>query len=327
MNIRKVRCVCGVCILLIYCLSLTGCSLSETAYVDTQFQIPENRSYSIAITELPEITSSFTQDITVIPWSEPVSSQVSTALCVNTTTKEIYWQENLFEQIYPASITKIMTALLVFEQGNLEDTVTIETPVVLNDPLAVTINLQVGDTLTVDELMHGMLITSANDCAVVLGRYISGSEEAFVELMNQRAKELGATHTHFVNTNGLHDPNHYTTGYDLYLIFQELIKYPEFLEISGTSSCTLSYQTASGIRTVPIVNSNQFISGSYTVPDGLTVVSGKTGTTNEAGCCLILEAVDDNQQTYIAVVCGADNRTQLYTQMSTLLYKIKDMVP
>lgn len=319
MKSSKLRYICAI--IGILGLILTGCG-TQSVNDTTQFQIPANRPYQTDITEEPEIASSFTQGLVVIPWKQAVNSQVSTKLCINTTTQEVLTEENPFKQIYPASITKIMTALLVLENGNLEDMVTIDTPIVLNDPMAVSIGLQAGDTLTVNELMHGMLITSANDCAVALGRYVSGSEDAFIELMNQRATELGATHTHFVNTNGLHDSQHYTTGYDLYLIFKELIKHPEFLDIAGTANYTMSFQTAEGTKSIPIVNSNQFISGGYEAPEGITVVSGKTGTTNEAGCCLILEAIDDENQVYIAVVCGADNRKLLYSQMEELLQQM-----
>lgn len=312
---------CLLNILLCLSVCLSGCSSYEAEPAsDAYFHIDNNREFQASIPVAPIIQCSYANQYAVIQPGEHVNSSVSARLCINNSTNELVTGENVFETIYPASITKIMTALLVLERGNLDDTVTVTEEIVLNDPMAVSIGLQVGDTITVNELMHGMLITSANDCAVMLGRYISGSEAAFIELMNQRAGELGATHTHFVNTNGLHSGEHYTTAYDLYLIFQELIKHDMFRQISGTPNYTFHYTNGEGAAVdIPISNSNLFIMQTYAAPEGITVTAGKTGTTNEAGYCLIVEAKDSQEQDYIAVVCGAGSRPALYMTMQELL--------
>lgn len=308
-------------LLLCFCVCLSGCdALQAEPEAATYFHIDSEREYRTSVSAVPSVESVYAGQYAVIPKEEPVSSYVSTKLCVNNTTNQALSWENPFETIYPASITKIMTALLVLEQGNLEDTVTITEDIVLNDPLAVALGLTVGDTISVRELMYGMLVASANDCAVALGRYIAGTEEAFVGQMNRRAAELGATHTHFVNTNGLHAEDHYTTGYDLYLIFKELLTHEEFRQISGTADYTLHYTHGDGeLAEVSIQNSNLFVTGGYSLPEGMTVLCGKTGTTNEAGCCLIVEARDGQGQDYIAVICGAGSRAYLYTQMQQML--------
>ncbi len=304
---------------------LTGCQEYEmTPEASSYFHIDNSRAYTSTLTESPIIKSSFASSYAVIPYgtydNRPFSSAV---LCINNTTNQMIQASNPFEKIYPASITKIMTALLVLEQGRLDDTVTITEDIVLNDAQAVTIGLKVGDTLTVSELLHGLLITSANDCAVALARYIAGNEADFVEQMNQRAKELGATHTHFVNPHGLHDENHYTTAYDLYLIFREVIQHPEFQEITSTAEYTIQYTDGEGNPVeIPISNSDLFISAGYPLEEGITVVAGKTGTTNEAGCCLIVEAKDSKGQDYIALVCGAPYRDSLYYQLQQVLDQI-----
>ena len=314
------------CICLILGFSLTGCSSNEEGLVTgTYFRIEDQWEYQSAVSVPPVILCNYSSHYAVFPAEEHVNSSVSAQLCINNSTNEVVMSENAFERIYPASITKIMTALLVLERGNLSDTVTVTEPIILNDPLAVSLDLQVGDRITVNELMHGMLITSANDYAVMLGRYVAGSDSAFVDLMNQRAVELGATHTHFVNSNGLHADEHYTTAYDLYLIFQALIQHEEFRAIAEIPQYTIHYTDGEGNeREAPISNSNLFISQSYATPEGITVISGKTGTTNEAGSCLIVEAKDSQDQDYIVLVCGAGSRSALYEKMQQLLNQLSE---
>lgn len=314
------------CIFLILILILTGCSSNEAESASgSYFRIEDQYEFQTSVPVPPMVLCNYSNQYAVFPAEEHVNSSVSAQLCINNSTNELVMAENAFERIYPASITKIMTALLVLERGNLSDMVTVTEPIVLNDPLAVSLELQVGDQISVNELMHGMLITSANDHAVMLGRYIAGNDSAFVDLMNQRASELGATHTHFVNSNGLHAEDHYTTAYDLYLIFQALIQHDEFRSITEIPQYTLHYTDGEGNeKEVTIANSNLFISQTYSTPEGITVVAGKTGTTNEAGSCLIVEAKDSQDQDYIVLVCGAGSRSALYVKMQQLLGQISE---
>lgn len=303
---------------LIACFLLSGCNEqtfnSDTA---TYFRIDSAREYSAVIPVSPKVDSEYSSQFAVIPASEHVSSDATTKLCINNTDNQVVDSVNPFDEIYPASITKIMTALLVLENGNLSDTYTVTEPIELNDPMAVSLELSVGDTISVEELLYGLLLESANDYAIALGRYVAGSDEAFIVMMNERAKQLGATHTHFINPNGLHNEDHYTTGYDLYLIFRELIEHDEFHQISGQATHTLHYTDHDGNPIEKnLLNSNLFISGEHYTPDGITVICGKTGTTNEAGYCLIIESKDAANNDYITVVCGAGSREQLYSLIS-----------
>lgn len=300
-------------------LSLTGCGLLPSE-LETPFQKADVRTPAFSIPVEPVVNSSYASQYAVIAAETDNSSAAGARLCIDNTMNTVISSENAFKQIYPASITKIMTALLVLEHGNLSDMTTVTEPIVLNDPMAVSFGLQVGDTMTVEALMYAMMNGSENDCAVALGRYIAGNDAAFVELMNQRAAELGATHTHFTNPHGLHSPEHYTTAYDLYLIFQELITHEEFQTIASTPRYSLQYTNGNGSSfTRSIANSNMFISQTYAVPEGLTILGGKTGTTNEAGCCLIVQARDSSGHDYIAVVCGASTSGGRYVQMQELL--------
>lgn len=304
---------------------LTGCREYEmTPEASTYFHINRDRPYVTDMEEMPVINSSYASQYAILPYGTyedlPFSSAI---LCINDTDNEVVRASNPFEHIYPASITKIMTALLVLENGSLEDTVTITEDINLNDSQAVTLGLKAGDILTVNELMHGLLITSANDCAVALARYISGNEADFVNRMNERAAELGATHTHFTNPHGLHDENHYTTAYDLYIMFKEVVGHAAFREITGISEYTIHYTDGEGNPVeVMIHNSDLFISEENMLDEGITVVAGKTGTTNEAGCCLIVQAKNAQGQDYIALVCGAPYRDSLYYQLQQILNRL-----
>ena len=139
-------------------------------------------------------------------------------------------------------------------------------------------------------------------------------------MMNQEALMLGATNSHFVNPNGLPDENHYTSVYDMYLIFQEAIRYPDFVELIGTLSYETTYTDKSG-KDVNITwwNTNRYISGKTEPPEGITVVGGKTGTTYDAGYCLVLYSTNDNGEDIISIVFKADGKSNLYLLMNELL--------
>ena len=143
--------------------------------------------------------------------------------------------------------------------------------------------------------------------------------------MNERARQLGATQTHFKNPSGLSDPEHYTTAYDLYLIFNEAMKLPKFREIIGSDSYTASYTNAQGGSVSKIWKvGNWYQNGETETPEGLTVLGGKTGTTQAAGYCLIMAEQDEEGKEYISVVLKAGNRQGLYKNMTNIITKIVD---
>lgn len=137
----------------------------------------------------------------------------------------------LYDKLYPASTTKIMTAYLALKYGNLDDIVTVSEHATDFNWDEVTSGLRTGDQVSLYDLVCGLMLRSGNDCGTAIAEHISGSEEAFAELMNREARALGATGTHFTNPHGLHDENHYTTAYDLYLIFNACLKDERFVEI------------------------------------------------------------------------------------------------
>ena len=147
--------------------------------------------------------------------------------------------------------------------------------------------------------------------------------ERFVEMMNEEALRLGATNTHFMNPHGLSDDEHYTTAYDLYLIFNEAIKYEAFNEIIHmTSYQTVYYDQEGAEKSLSFETSNLFLRGTYETPANVTVIGGKTGTTNAAGHCLILLSRDVNASPYISVILRSEARDALYSEMADLLDEI-----
>ena len=225
----------------------------------------------------------------------------------------------IFDQVYPASTTKTLTAYLALKYGNLDDTVTVSEHATDFGWDSSVAGLKPGDTLTLYDLLCGLMIRSGNDCATAIAEHISGSEEAFVDLMNTEAVALGATGTHFANPHGLHEDDHYTTAYDLYLIFNESIKDQRFMDIISMDSYSAEITGADGtVRTETWKPTNYYASGNAIAPDNVRVIGGKTGTENLAGNCLILYDENTDGNPFISVIMGAPDKTTLYEEMNQL---------
>ncbi|MGN1021960.1 MAG: D-alanyl-D-alanine carboxypeptidase family protein [Lachnospiraceae bacterium] len=227
---------------------------------------------------------------------------------------------NLFNRVYPASLTKIMTALVALENASTDTMLTATDNVLQTDADAQVAGIKAGDTMTLDQALHLLLIYSANDAAVMIAENVGGSVENFVQMMNDEAKRLGATGTNFVNPNGLSNDNHYTTAYDMYLIFNEALKYDTFTEIINMSTYSTVYHDQNGAEKDITVNStNMYLQQVQSAPSGVTVIGGKTGTTNAAGHCLILMVRDTSGRPYVAVIMKAYDEDALYKLMNELL--------
>lgn len=252
---------------------------------------------------------------------ETVSAEAAAAF--NLSDGTVVFAKNPFERLYPASITKIMTALVALKYGNLTDEVTVTKDAVITESGATLAGIKPGDQLTMEQLLYGMMLPSGNDAAAAIAVHMSGDIDQFSQLMNEEALKLGATGTHFTNPHGLSDENHYTTAYDLYLIFQEALKYPEFRKIIGTAQYSADYTNSSGSPVSKIwKGTNWYMTGERQMPTGLTLLGGKTGTTQAAGNCLIMGSEDSSDQEYITVVLKASGRSTLYDNMTNMLHKI-----
>ena len=235
--------------------------------------------------------------------------QCTHAILVDANYGEVLYDKKADEKAYPASITKVMTALLVLEaidSGKLtKDQQITAGPTTLQDMSGnySTANLEPGDVLTVEQLLYCLLLPSANEAGNILAVAVDGSIEAFVEHMNTRAKELGCKGTHFVNPHGLHDPDHYTTAYDISLYMTEALKHELFRTIIHTATYVLPATAHQGEQT--FYNTNALISNfhySGYVYD--KCIGGKTGTTDEAGKCLVA-AAESGDTLLISVILGS----------------------
>ena len=232
----------------------------------------------------------------------------------------------IFDKVYPASTTKIMTALVALENADLSDVVTVSQDADVSNFASdeATCGIKAGDQITLSDLLYGLLLHSGNDNAVAIADYIAGSEDEFAKMMNKEAKKLMATGTHFVNSNGLHNDNHYTTAYDLYLIFNECIKHDDFVKIIRAKSHTANITGSDGtVRSVTWEPTNFYATGEAEKPDNVTVIGGKTGTTELAGNCLILLTEEENHP-YISIVMNADTKPLLYKDMTAIVEAIPE---
>ena len=234
----------------------------------------------------------------------------------------VIYSKNAYEQLYPASTTKVMTAILALKYGNLSDVVTVTDAAVITEAGASLANIKPGDQLTLEQLLYGLMLPSGNDAANAIAVHLAGSVDAFADRMNEEAERIGATGTHFVNPSGLNDPDHYTTAYDLYLMFNEALTYPKFREVISTSSYTANYLDGTGASVSQTwMVSNKYINGEEETPAGLTVLGGKTGTTQAAGNCLVMASTAENGDEYISVVMKAGSRPALYENMTNIIRK------
>lgn len=301
---------------------LSGCGKSAGLSEEYSFEDREARMVS---SEAGNTAPLFASGLCVITDEQNGDAAVSAeaGALFNVSDGAVIYSKNAYEKLYPASITKVMTAIIALEEGNLSDSVTVTEDAVITEAGASLAGIKPGDVLTMEQLLYGLMIPSGNDAANAIAVHMSGSVSAFAEKMNERARELGATHTHFLNPNGLHSEEHYTTAYDLYLMFNEALKIPKFREIIGASSFTADYVNGAG---EPVSKTwtvgNWYQKGDREAPAGVTVIGGKTGTTQAAGYCLIMASDDSGGKEYISVVLKAANRTNLYDNMSEIISKI-----
>ncbi len=212
------------------------------------------------------------------------------------------YNKNENEKMYPASTTKIMTAILTLENCALDETITVSYDTVMSIPDGYSsASLQVGETLTVEQLLELLLVHSANDAANCLAQYVGGSIESFVSMMNAKAHELGLSQTHFTNSFGMHDDNHYTTAEDLATIMRYCIKNDDFRKLSGKASCAIPATNKHAARRYS--STNELI-----LPNNRNYYSyltcGKTGYTSQAGDCLVSCSYKDNLELVCVVLGG-----------------------
>lgn len=245
-------------------------------------------------------------------WPEAPSISSEAGCLMDANSGAILFDKNMDQKMYPASTTKIMTALIALEHGNMDDTVTMtQTGVNYAVGGSSNLNTQVGEQFKLKDMMYAMMLKSANDIATQIGEYIGGgSLDNFVEMMNQKAKDLGCTGTHFHNACGMPDTEHYTTAHDLARISRAAIERQDFRDIIGTVSYTIPATNMSAARTVQN-HVAMYVSPEYKY-DG--VIGGKTGLTDDAGSCLVTFCERDGRLLIAVTLKGTDGGTEVADQ-------------
>ena len=241
------------------------------------------------------------------------------AILIDNATNKVLYDKNGNERMFPASTTKIVTAILVLENCDLDEIVAASYDSLMSIPEGyVTAEIQGEEQFTVEQLLEMLLVHSANDAANVLAEYVGGSIQSFVSMMNTKANELGLTNTHFTNAYGLQEDNHYTTAYDLAEIMQYCIQNDNFRRIAGSVSCSIPATNKSDVRSY--TSTNQLI-----LPDSPNYYSyvtiGKTGFTTEAGRCLVSCAYRNDIELTCVILGGTlspDGISSRFTDSITL---------
>ena len=232
----------------------------------------------------------------------------------------------LYTRMYPASTTKIMTAILTLENCDLNEVVTASYDAIASIPEGYSIaDIQPGEQLTVEQLLELLLVHSANDAANVLAEYVGGSIDSFVSIMNTKLNELGLNDTHFTNAYGLQDDNHYTTAKDLAFLMKYCLQNETFRKISGQASCAIPATNMSAPRKYDSTNQLLIAGNEYYYQ---YVFSGKTGFTTEAKHCLVTAAYNNNLE-LICVVLGNDDRfnvTRSLYDYAFANYELKNVI-
>lgn len=289
---------------------------SETVATEPVFTIPVN----------------FTGDASVVAGCSTIDAagamislndlevEAGAALMYELNTGTLLYAYNVDQQMYPASVTKVMTCLLALENGNMEDVVTVSADVVNNrDPNGSDADLKIGEELTMEQLLYCLMVASANDAGSAISEHIAGSEEAFVEMMNQKAQELGCTGTHFANPHGLHDENHYTTARDLAKILMAALEYDLFQQIYSTKTYHIPETNKHEARNLTSTNymiENSHIEYYYDE----RVIGGKTGFTTPAGRCLVAVSESDGMK-LLTVVLGGKTETDVNGRVQYYSFK------
>ncbi len=248
------------------------------------------------------------------------------AILIDNRTNKVLYSKNENNKMYPASTTKILTAIIVLENCNLNDVITVSYEAISSIPEGYSIaNLQVGEELTVEQLLELLLVHSANDAANVLAIHVGGSITSFVSMMNTKVSDLGLTGSHFTNVYGLHDENHYTTAKDLAFIMKYCLKNETFRKIAGQASCAIPATNKYGTRKYNTTNELIIPKTASYYP---YMTAGKTGFTTPAGECLVSSAYKDNLE-LICVVLGGNSRfsdTRSLYEYAYSNYSIKNIV-
>ncbi len=284
---------------------ISGSSFSETQKSETD----EPAVNPTITTPTPESTKDANLVAAITVTGDDLHS--AEAYMVRLSDNKVFLDKNAAAMAYPASVTKIMTILLSVEYlTNLDAQVTIEYDDVQNAVIACAsrADFSVGETVTVRDLLFGAMLLSGADACYALARTVAGSETAFVELMNQKAVDLGLTTTHFTNCVGLHDENHFSSCYDMSLVLEYALQNETFRALF-TAPCYQTSRTTEHPEGIMLYTTTSYaLNAEYKLQNGATILGGKTGYTDEAGRCLATLATYEGEE-YILITFGAPETT------------------
>ncbi|MCL2254183.1 MAG: serine hydrolase [Lachnospiraceae bacterium] len=322
-NLKKIL----IAFLLVPLLFLNACNSSN---LPLAYQT-SNEQAAFRMFDIPDEVPSartFAADLCVVPGNifgavAPELIDAGGAALFGTDERKVLYAKDVYEKLYPASLTKVMTALVALKYGKLDMEIIAGKNVTISESGVQVCGIKQGDRLTLSQVLHLSLINSANDAAIMVAEGVAGTVEEFVMLMNREARALGATGTNFMNPHGLSHDDQYTTIYDMYLILNAAIKYEAFNRMVQMNSYTTTYITAEGdSREISVNNTNQYLQGTRAIPEQVTVIGGKTGTTNAARHCLAIIAKDTGGKIYLSVIMRAETRDDVYEQTTILLQQI-----
>lgn len=293
---------------------------------NTKEEYPYNRSVQAFKTSVKEDTLvadglsdnlCVGKDFTQLEGIQNVSEEKSALFSIG--EKSIPFSNNLYEKVETGKITQLMTALLAVEHLNLEEEIVIEKEDQVHGENVKSCGLREGYHVTVKQLLNAVLISSAQDACQALARLTSESKENFVTLMNEKATELGMTNTHYVNVTGASSDEQYTTVYDIYLLLNEFLKYPDLLNAMSLPNYTMNYNTEKNeLKQRWLDTDNLFTAGKITIPKNVTVLGGKTFTSKSTNYAALLTQ-NKYGEFYVSIVFHADTENTLIERISEML--------
>lgn len=302
------------------------CIINNHAYA----AYPDSDSASYVIDHLVHQSDNldFRQDDTIVYRDDSTNADLFPdnyyALFIDESDQTILAAKNVHRRMYPASMTKMMTAIVVadaIEAGtiSLDDIVEITQNYDLTAEDVAPSQLHRGYKISVKDLLYGLMLESNNYYALFLAEYVGGDVQSFCDLMNQKAASIGATNTHFMNPHGLDNPNHYSTAYDMYLIVKEAHSHQVLRDIDGFDTYNYTFYDASGNAIdKESTATNLFVTGDVSLPATFHIESWKTGTTDGAGNCLAMYLTKDGKD-YVVVASSGKSKEDLYDSIIRLL--------
>lgn len=299
----------------------SGSSVSDNSFSETQVDtsagdVMDDTGHVTNSSEAEAQKQEEVQSNLISGWPQGPSITAGSAILIDADTGTILYSKNIHQKMYPASTTKMLTCLIAAENLDLNDTVTFSQSAIDAVPAdGSNIGMSVGETITVEQALYGLMVGSANECANALAEKVSGSIDSFVDLMNQTAAELGCTDSHFVNTNGLYDENHYTSACDLALIAVAFFN-NDICRTIGNCATYHFEATATQPDDFTLTNKHQLITGETSYSG---IIGGKTGYTSQSHENLVTGCIQNDTE-LIAVVMREDAPAQFNDTVSLFDY-------